>query len=96
MKKRISPEKILLMIPGPSKPEPEVLAALTLPVMAHYGNQWARLYEDTLSKLQLVFKTKNEVILLPAPGQSAVEMAVASLLKKGKKLLCVQTDSSLI
>ncbi len=80
------PNKILLMIPGPSEPEPEVLASLALPVMAHYGSAWARVYDNTLAKLQKIFKTKNnEVILLPSPGQTAVEMAVASLVKKGQE-----------
>jgi alanine-glyoxylate transaminase/serine-glyoxylate transaminase/serine-pyruvate transaminase len=85
MKDRVRPEKLLLMIPGPSDPEPEVLASLSLPVMAHYGSQWGVFYENCLSKLQQVFKTRNEVILLPSPGQTAVEMAVASLIKKGQE-----------
>lgn len=81
---KVRPERILLMIPGPSEPEPEVLASLSLPVMANYGSQWAAVYENTISKLQKVFKTSNEVILLPSPGQTAVEMAVGSLVKKGQ------------
>ena len=58
--------------------------------MANYGSQWAAAYEDTLSKLQKVFKTRNEVILLPSPGQTAVEMAVASLVRRGQEaFVCV-------
>jgi alanine-glyoxylate transaminase / serine-glyoxylate transaminase / serine-pyruvate transaminase len=75
-----------LMIPGPSQPDPEVLASLSLPVMAHYGSQWAGIYNGTIAKLRKVFQTttkQNEVILLPCPGQLAVEMAVSNLLGKG-------------
>lgn len=82
-KEKIRIEKNLLMIPGPSEPDPEVLASLTLPVMAHYGSRWAEIYADTLRKLQQVFRTRNEVILLPSPGQAAVEMAIASLTREG-------------
>jgi alanine-glyoxylate transaminase/serine-glyoxylate transaminase/serine-pyruvate transaminase len=73
----------LLMIPGPSQPDPEVLASLSLPVTAHYGSEWAELYHETITKLQKVFRTQNEVILLPCPGQLAVEMAVSNLIEKG-------------
>jgi alanine-glyoxylate transaminase/serine-glyoxylate transaminase/serine-pyruvate transaminase len=73
----------LLMIPGPSQPDPEVLASLSLPVMAHYGSKWAEIYQEAITKLQKVFRTQNEVILLPCPGQLAVEMAVSNFIEKG-------------
>jgi alanine-glyoxylate transaminase / serine-glyoxylate transaminase / serine-pyruvate transaminase len=81
---------ILLMIPGPSEPEPEVLSALALPILPHYGAKWRKVYDDTTSNLQKIFKTKNEVIIVPVPGQVAVEMAVANLVPKGKTaFVCV-------
>jgi len=80
----------MLMIPGPSEPEPEVLAELSLPILPHYGEKWVPVYQDTLSKLQKVFKTKKEVIIIPAPGHVAVEMAVANLTEKGRDVfVCV-------
>ncbi len=71
------------MIPGPSEPDPEVLAELSLPILPHYGPKWGELYQDTLARLQRVFRTSNEVILLPVPGQVAVEMAVLNLARDG-------------
>jgi alanine-glyoxylate transaminase / serine-glyoxylate transaminase / serine-pyruvate transaminase len=73
----------MLMIPGPSEPEPEALATLSLPIMAHYGKKWADFYYATLAKLQKVFKTENSVMLVPAPGQVGVEMAAENLPNKG-------------
>ncbi len=73
----------MLMIPGPSDPEPQALAELALPILPHYGKKWAEFYKDTLSKLQKVFRTSNEVIILPAPGSVGVEMAAENLVKKG-------------
>ncbi len=81
----MTPERILLMIPGPSEPEPEVFAALAFPIVPHYGERWKIVYNDTVSKLQKVFRTRNEVILLPSPGQTAVEMAVANLVTKDEE-----------
>jgi alanine-glyoxylate transaminase / serine-glyoxylate transaminase / serine-pyruvate transaminase len=69
----------LLMIPGPSEPEPEVLAELSMPILPHYGDRWKAAYGETTSMMQSVFKTKNEVIIVPLPGQLAVEMAALNL-----------------
>jgi alanine-glyoxylate transaminase/serine-glyoxylate transaminase/serine-pyruvate transaminase len=74
----------LLMIPGPSQPDPEVLKALAEPVLPHYGPRWKSIYEDTTSSLRTVFGTeKSDVILVPVPGQVAVEMSVVNLVGKG-------------
>jgi len=72
------------MIPGPSQPDPEVLKALAEPVLPHYGPQWKSVYEDTTTKLKDVFGTrKSEVVLMPVPGQVAVETSVVNLVGRG-------------
>jgi alanine-glyoxylate transaminase/serine-glyoxylate transaminase/serine-pyruvate transaminase len=71
------------MIPGPTQPESEVLEALAEPVLPHYGAEWKPIYDETVSKLKQVFATKSEVILMPVPGQVAVETAVVNLVGKG-------------
>jgi alanine-glyoxylate transaminase/serine-glyoxylate transaminase/serine-pyruvate transaminase len=78
------------MIPGPSEPEPEVLAELSLPILPHYGPAWMSAYKETTEMLQKVFGTKNEVIIVPIPGQLAVEMAAVNLVAKGEEaFVCV-------
>lgn len=43
-----------------------------------------------LRKLQTIFRTRNEVILLPIPGQLAIEMAVANFVGKAEHaFVCV-------
>jgi len=71
------------MIPGPSEPEPEVLAELSLPILPHYGAKWLAVYSETTAMMQKVFKTKNDVMVIPIPGQLAVEMAAMNLVSKG-------------
>ncbi|MDA4118253.1 MAG: alanine--glyoxylate aminotransferase family protein, partial [Thaumarchaeota archaeon] len=76
--------KLLMMIPGPSQPEPEVLQALAEPVLPHYGKLWKPVYDDATKKLRSVFgTTRNDVILMPVPGQVAVETAVVNLVGRG-------------
>jgi alanine-glyoxylate transaminase/serine-glyoxylate transaminase/serine-pyruvate transaminase len=78
------------MTPGPSEPEPEVLSAMALPILPHYGKKWKELYDDTTSKLKKVFKTTGDVIIVPVPGQLTVEMAVANFVTKGQEaFVCV-------
>lgn len=80
----------MLMTPGPSEPEPEVLSAMALPILPHYGPRWKEVYDDTTSKLKQVFKTKGDVIIVPIPGQLTVEMSVANLATKGQEAyICV-------
>jgi len=71
------------MIPGPTQPDPEVLRVLSQPVLPHYGPKWKAIYEDTTTKLQRVFGTKSDVVLMPVPGQVAVEMSVVNLVGRG-------------
>jgi alanine-glyoxylate transaminase/serine-glyoxylate transaminase/serine-pyruvate transaminase len=72
------------MIPGPSQPDPEVLKALAEPVLPHYGAEWKTVYEETTSKLMRVFgTTKSDVLLMPVPGQVAVETSVVNLVGRG-------------
>jgi alanine-glyoxylate transaminase/serine-glyoxylate transaminase/serine-pyruvate transaminase len=71
------------MIPGPSQPDPEVLKALAEPVLPHYGAHWKSVYDDTTAKLRKVFGTKNDVLLMPVPGQVAVETSVVNLVGRG-------------
>jgi alanine-glyoxylate transaminase / serine-glyoxylate transaminase / serine-pyruvate transaminase len=78
------------MIPGPSEPEPEVLAELSLPILPHYGDKWMSVYTETLSMMKEVFRTKNEVLIVPVPGQLAVEMAALNLVGRGEEaVVCV-------
>jgi alanine-glyoxylate transaminase/serine-glyoxylate transaminase/serine-pyruvate transaminase len=77
----------LLLIPGPVSIDDEILHVLGRPVMAHYGDAWTELYMRTVANLQTVFRTRNEVHLVFGPGQAAIEMAMASVLGPGDKLI---------
>ncbi len=72
------------MIPGPTQPDPEVLKALAEPVLPHYGPLWKPVYDDATTKLRKVFgTTRSDVVLMPVPGQVAVETAVVNLVGRG-------------
>ena len=79
----------ILMIPGPSEADPRVLATLATPVMAHYGPGWAAEYNGTLDDLKKIFKTREQVIIFPGPGNGGVELVAANLVEPGDKILTI-------
>lgn len=81
--------KPILMIPGPSEVAPEVLAALSRPILPHYGREWGKIYEETVDLAAKVFDTRGEVILFPAPGSAALEMGIANLVGPDEKVIVI-------
>lgn len=67
-----------LMIPGPVELEAEVLAELSQPPLAHYGDYWVEIHNETVSLLQQIFETTGSVYILPGSGSLAVDTATHS------------------
>jgi serine---pyruvate transaminase len=82
-------EKRYLLTPGPTPVPPEVLAAISHPVVHHRGPDFKPVYERTLARLREVFRTNQEVLLLAAAGTGAMESAVANLCSPGERVLVV-------
>lgn len=78
-----------LMIPGPVDVFDETLDTLAEQVWPHYGADWAPIYWETIDLLQQVFQTRNDIVIVTAPGSGAVEMSVASLFAPGEKVAAV-------
>lgn len=78
-----------LMIPGPVDVFEETLDTLNKQVLPHYGADWAPIYWETIEMLQQVFQTKNDIVIITAPGSGAVETSVASLFARGEKVAAV-------
>jgi aspartate aminotransferase-like enzyme len=78
-----------LMIPGPVDVWEETLEALSEPVLPHYGDEFAPIYQETIGLLEQVFQTQNDIFILTAPGSGAVETCAASLFSGGEKVAAV-------
>jgi len=79
----------ILMIPGPSEADPRVLATLTAPVMAHYGADWGTEYAGTLNDLRKIFKTREQTIIFPGPGNGGVELVATNIVEPEDKVLTI-------
>src|SRR2546425_9600554 len=80
-------DREFLMIPGPVSVDNEILEALALPVRAHYGDDWTRLYKHAASGMREVFRTAGDVHLVFGSGMAGVEMCIASVLSPGDEVL---------
>ena len=71
--------KRYLMTPGPTPVPPEVLAALSAPVVHHRSPDFRPIYEECLARLKQVVRTEHDVLLFTASGTGGFESAVANL-----------------
>lgn len=77
-----------LRIPGPVDLQPEILAQMSAPLIAHYGSDWVKLYTETLTLLKQVWQTEHaSLFLMPGPGSVGMEAAIASLAGDHRKFL---------
>jgi len=82
-------EKRYLLTPGPTPVPPEVLAAISKPIIHHRGPDFKPIYERSLTRLREVFRTDQDVLLFGAAGTGAMESAVANLCSPGERVLVV-------
>jgi alanine-glyoxylate transaminase/serine-glyoxylate transaminase/serine-pyruvate transaminase len=76
-----------LFTPGPCEVDPDVLAAMAGPVMRHYGPEWLSVFAETTDLAKQVFQTRNELLIMPGTGTSALDMALGSMLASGEKVI---------
>lgn len=77
-----------LMIPGPVEVDPELLAEMGRPMVAHYGPEWTRFFNETLDFLKRVFRTeRGRVFPLVGPGTSGLDAAIGNTIGDGKEIL---------
>src|ERR1700694_2469192 len=77
------------MTPGPTPVPPEVLAAMSQPVIHHRGPDFKRVYKQILERLPQIFRTENDVLLYTASGTGALESALANLCSPGDRVVVV-------
>jgi aspartate aminotransferase-like enzyme len=79
------------MTPGPTPVPPEVLAAMSQPVIHHRGPDFKRVYKQVLERLPQIFRTENDVLLYTASGTGVLESAVANLCSPGDRVVVVSS-----
>lgn len=78
------------MIPGPTIVSPRVLRALAKPVLSHVSNEFVTGYAEALSLQKKIFGTTGTPFLLAGSGTLGMEAAIANLMEKDDKVLCIE------
>ena len=79
-----------LMIPGPVSVESHVLDKMSLPLVPHYGSEWAEFYHDTISLLGRVQQTDGRIFLLVGSGSAGLDAAIGTASATLPKLLVLK------
>src|SRR3954470_22176078 len=82
----LDPPERLLMGPGPSNPDPRVLAAMSKTLVGHLDPYFVHLMDETMSGLRAVYRTANHHTLpISATGSAGLETIMMNLLEDGDR-----------
>lgn len=80
----LNPPERLLMGPGPSNPDPRVLAAMGLNPIGHLDPYFVETMNQTMEALRRVFRTRNHhTVPISATGSAGLETIMLNLLEPG-------------
>ncbi len=81
----------ILMGPGPSNVNPQVLKALSKPALGHLDPQFIRLMDEIKELLKYTFQTESDAtFVLSGPGSLGMEACLVNLIQPGDKVIvCV-------
>jgi len=81
---QLNPPERLLMGPGPSNPDPRVLAAMGANPVGHLDPYFVELMDQTMNALRGVYQTRNHHTLpISATGSAGLETIMLNLLEPG-------------
>ena len=78
-----------LMTPGPVPLFPKTYEALTQSLIHHRSPEFKKIMTELQTKLQCLFETKKEVLVLACSGSGAMEAAVTNTLSPQDEVLCL-------
>lgn len=86
-------KKYYLMAPGPTPIPPQVLQAMSQPIIHHRTPAYEALFAEVRDGLKWLFQTRSEVIPFAASGTGVMEAAVANTLSDGDTAVVIRAGS---
>jgi aspartate aminotransferase-like enzyme len=77
----------IILAPGPTPIPPEVLLAQGSPLVYHRGPGFGHLMRNVTTRLQALYRTDAEVLLMTSSGTGGLESAVANCFSPGDEVL---------
>ena len=81
--------KRYLLAPGPTPVPSEVLLAMAMPIIHHRSPDFLPVLDSAKKGLQLLFQTKNDVLILSSTGTGGMVGAVNNFFNHGDKVLVI-------
>lgn len=82
--------RLLLMTPGPTLVDFEILLAMARPTVNHVSPEFDEVHGEAVKMLKDVFGTRGAVVILPGSGTSAMELALRSVVRPGSRVLVLK------
>jgi serine---pyruvate transaminase len=82
-------EKRYLFTPGPTPVPPEVLEAMSRPILHHRSSDFRAIFERCLARLHEVYRTDGDVLVYTASGTGGMESAISNLTRPGDRVVVV-------
>ena len=77
----------IILAPGPTPIPPEVLLAQAGPLVYHRGPGFGSMLREVTERLQVLYKTTSDVVILTASGTGGLESAIANCFSPGDEVL---------
>lgn len=87
------PKNNIMLTPGPTPLPPQVLAAMSAPLIHHRTEEFGRMFAGVIEDMKWVYRTKSEVLMMTCSGSGAMEAAVANLLSPGDVTIVCSTGA---
>ena len=81
--------KRYLFTPGPTPVPPEVLEAMSRPMIHHRSSDFRAIFGRCLDRLAEVYRTAGEVLVYTASGTGGMESAISNLTRPGDRVVVV-------
>jgi serine---pyruvate transaminase len=82
-------EKRYLFTPGPTPVPPEVLAAISRPIIHHRSSDFRTVFVRCLDRLSQVYRTEGDVLVYTSSGTGGMESAIANLTRPADRVVVV-------
>ena len=82
-------EKRYLFTPGPTPVPPQVLEAMSRPIIHHRSSDFREILGRTLDRLAEVYRTGSDVLVYTASGTGGMESAISNLTRPGEPVVVV-------
>src|ERR671922_1315864 len=82
-------EKRYLFTPGPTPVPPQVLEAMSRPIIHHRSSDFREILGRTLERLRQVYRTSTNVLVYTSSGTGGMESAISNLTRPGDRVAVV-------